>query len=401
MSAAHKDEARPSNENSPKKADGQAKPEQQETAPESKATEKEEGGQKQGGGKDEGDQGKRSRWPLIIGGIVLVLAIIGGGWYWWSHRDLESTDDAFTEGRVIPIAPHVSGYVTELAVTDNQLVHAGDLILRIEAEDFMAQRDQARAALSLARAQLRAGEIDLEVTRVRAPAMLEQAQAQLDSARAAQAEAAAAARRQASVDPRATTRTMIDTANATLAARNAAVHEAEAQLDVAKLTAQNIAMAEATVAQRRSQVAQAEAQLAQAETTLSYTEIRAPQDGRVTRRNVEAGSLVQSGATLMNLVTPEVWITANFKENQLGRMRPGQPVAVEVDAFPDLELHGHVDSIQMGSGARFSAFPAENATGNFVKIVRRVPVKIVIERGLPDGFALPLGLSVVPTVTLQ
>ncbi|WP_198380052.1 HlyD family secretion protein [Roseomonas sp. KE2513] len=353
------------------------------------------------GKKADGDGKGRKRWPLIIGAAVLLLAAIGGGWYWWSHRDLESTDDAYTEGRAVTIAPRVGGYVTELAVDDNQPVKAGDLLLRIDARDYTVQRDQARAQLALARTQLRAAEIDLEVARVRAPAQLAQAEAQRASAQASQEQARADERRQRSVDPRATTQSNIDTATAALRVRTAAVAQAEAEVQVASVTQQTIDLAQATVEQRRATVTQAEAQLAAAELNLSYTEIRAPQDGRVTRRNVERGALLQPGTTVMNLVTPEVWIAANFKENQLARMRPNQPVDIRIDAFPDMKIHGHIDSVQMGSGARFSAFPAENATGNFVKIVRRVPVKIVIDNGVPADRPLPLGLSVVPTVNVE
>jgi membrane fusion protein (multidrug efflux system) len=353
---------------------------------------------------EKGDKAGRKgpgRWPLIIGGVVLVAAIVGGGWYWWSQRNLESTDDAYTEGRAISIAPRAAGYVTELAVSDNQFVHAGDLILRIDQRDYIVRRDEARAQVELARTQLRQAQVQLDIERVRAPAQLAQAEAQRSSALAGQTQAQADYRRQRSVDPRATTQSNIDVANATLQTRTAAVQQAEAEVQIASLTQENIRLAEATVAQRRAAVTEAEAQLAQAELNLSYTEIRAPQDGRVTRRNVEKGALLQTNATVMSLVTPEVWITANFKENQLDRMKPGQPVEIEVDAFPDLALHGHVDSVQMGSGARFSAFPAENATGNFVKIVRRVPVKIVIDRGLPTDMQMPLGLSVAPTVNVE
>jgi membrane fusion protein (multidrug efflux system) len=145
----------------------------------------------------------------------------------------------------------------------------------------------------------------------------------------------------------------------------------------------------------------ARAQLDQAELNLSWTRVGAPQEGWVTRRNVEQGNYVQAGQTLLALVTPEVWITANFKESQLDRMRPGQRVAIEVDAHPSLHLTGHLDSIQLGSGSRSTAFPPENATGNYVKIVQRVPVKIFIDGGLPEGFRLPLGLSVTPVVQLR
>jgi membrane fusion protein (multidrug efflux system) len=160
----------------------------------------------------------------------------------------------------------------------------------------------------------------------------------------------------------------------------------------------NIAIAQAKVQQLEGQAEAAAAQVRQAELKLGYTRLVAPIDARVTKRNVEEGQYVQVGAALMSLVSPKVWITANFKETQLTHMEPGQPVHIAVDAYPQLDLHGHVDSIQAGSGARFSAFPPENATGNFVKIVRRVPVKILIDRGLPHCFQLPLGLSAEPTV---
>ena len=350
--------------------------------------------------KDDGKQ-KTNRLPLIIGGVLLLIAIVGGTWYWWTTRNLASTDDAYTEGRAITIAPQVSGYVTELRVRDNQFVHAGDVILRIDPRDYIARRDQAAANLELAEAQLHSAEIDLDIARTRFPAEQKSAEAQLSAARASQTQAQSDYRRQRSVDPRATTQTNIDTATATLQSATAQVNQAQAQLQIANLAQQNIDQAEAAVRQRRAQIDEAKANLAQAEVALSYTEIRAPQDGRVTRRNVEQGGFLQQGQSVMSLVTPEVWVVANFKENQLDGMRPGQRVAIEVDAFPGLELHGHVDSIQMGSGARFSTFPAENATGNFVKIVRRVPVKIVIDSGLPADMPMPLGLSVVPTVTLE
>ena len=172
-------------------------------------------------------------------------------------------------------------------------------------------------------------------------------------------------------------------------------------MKVAGLVQQNIQAAEDTVHEREAAVAQAEAALAQAEVNLSYTDLIAPADGLITRRNVDLGTFVQAGQQVFYLVTPNVWVTANFKETQLADMHPGQHVSIDVDAYPNLHLQGHVDSIQQGSGARFSAFPAENATGNFVKIVRRVPVKIIIDSGLEQDHGLPLGISVEPTVTVR
>ena len=160
-------------------------------------------------------------------------------------------------------------------------------------------------------------------------------------------------------------------------------------------------MAENKVRELEAKLAHAKAQLYQAELSLGWTRLTAPQDGWVTKRNVEVGNYVQPGQSLFALVTPDVWVTANFKESDLAHLRPGQTVDISVDAYPALRPTGHVDSVQLGTGARFTAFPPENATGNFVKTVQRVPVKIVIDSGLDPGVPLPLGLSVVPMVHVR
>jgi len=206
--------------------------------------------------------------------------------------------------------------------------------------------------------------------------------------------------RQHSVDRRATTEETIDAANSQEVTAAANVESAKAQVAETGVVPDQLHQAQTTVAQREAQVKQAEAQLAQAVLNLSYTEIRAPSDGFITKRTVQLGTYLSAGNTMFLIVTPDIWITANFKESQLGRMRPGNPVDITVDAYSGLKLHGHVDSIQYGTGSRFSAFPTENATGNFVKIVQRVPVKIVIDSGLDPNAPLPLGLSVSPVVRL-
>ncbi len=347
------------------------------------------------------DAKPRSRWPLIILAVVVLAAIIGGAVYWFMTRNLESTDDAYTEGNAVSYAAQVAGYVTQLNVDDNTFVHKGDLMLKIDPRSYIASRDQARASLSLARAQLSSAQVALEIARVQAPASLQQAQAQLQQAQATKSQAEKEYRRQHAVDPRATTQTNIDQANAQMRSTTASVVNAEAQVKVANLVQQNIQSAEDTVRQRQAQVAQSEANLAQAEVNLSYTDLIAPQDGYITRRNVDRGTFLQAGQQVFYIVTPDVWVTANFKENQLTDMHPGQHVSMDVDAYPNLHLQGHIDSIQQGSGARFSTFPAENATGNFVKIVRRVPVKVIIDSGLENNHILPLGISVEPTVTVR
>jgi multidrug resistance efflux pump len=247
-------------------------------------------------------------------------------------------------------------------------------------------------------AQEAGAEVDLHTTKVRAPANLAEAQAQLAQARANLAQSDNDSKRQHGVDPRATTQTNVDQATTAVRSNAANVQSAEAQVSVAALVKETIETAEATLKQRKAQVEQARANLAQAKLNLSYTDVTAPQDGQITRRNVDLGTFAQAGEQVFYLVTRNVWVVANYKETQLDRMRVGQRVDIKVDAYPDLHLSGHVESIQGGSGARFTAFPAENATGNFVKIVRRVPVKILIDHGLENWPFLPLGLSVEPTV---
>jgi len=350
---------------------------------------------------DGGSHKPRSRLPIILLIALAVIALIGGLIYWLMTRNEESTDDAYTEGNAVSIAPKISGYVVENHVNDNIFVHAGDLLVKIDARDYVVARDQAQANLDAALAQQASAEVDLQTTRVRAPANLEQAQAQLLQARANLEQSENDARRQHGVDPRATTQTNLDQAATAVRANTANVQSARAQVSVASLVKETIRTAQATLEARKAQVEQARANLAQAQLNLSYTDVRAPQDGQVTRRNVDLGTFVQAGQQVFYLVTRPVWIVANFKETQLDRMKVGQRVDVKVDAYSQLHLSGHIQSIQGGSGARFTTFPPENATGNFVKIVRRVPVKIVIDHGLEHWPFLPLGLSVEPTVYLQ
>ncbi|SDV49641.1 HlyD family secretion protein [Chitinasiproducens palmae] len=352
-------------------------------------------------GKNGGGRKRPGKKPLIFLAVAVVVVIIVAIIMWLNGRNKEGTDDAFTDGDVVTMAPKVSGYVTRLAVRDNQRVKKGDLLLQIDPRDYIAQRDQAQAQVGLAEAQLHQAEAQLALARVQYPAQLQQARAQQQSAEANLANANSAYQRQRGVDPRATSQQNIDTATAQQRSARADVSNARAQVSVASKVELQVRQAETAVEARQQQVQQAKAQLEVAELNLSYTELRAPSDGYITRRNVQLGSLVQAGTSLLSLVTRDIYITANFKESQLQHMRVGNKVAIKVDAYPDLDLEGHVDSIQQGSGSRFSAFPAENATGNYVKIVQRVPVKIVIDRGLKPDVPLPIGLSVEPKVFLE
>ncbi len=360
------------------------------------------GGDGKGGDKGDGDSEDkpRSKKPLIILAIVIVIVAIIGVLWWFLHRNDVETDDAYTDGDVVTMSPKVSGYITELYVSDNTRVKKGDLILRIDPRDYIAAQEQAKAALALAVAQLESARVAYRIASIQYPAQLRQARAQQRSAEAGYAQAEQSYLRQHSVDRRATTQESIDAANSQQVSASANVENAKAQVAVAATVPEQLKSAAATVAQREAQVQQAQAQLDSANLNLSYTEVRAPSDGFITKRNVQLGSYLPVGATMFLIVTPNVWITANFKEGQLGRMRPGDAVDVRVDAYNGVLLHGHVDSIQYGSGSRFSAFPTENATGNYVKIVQRVPVKIVIDSGLDPNAPLPLGLSVSPVVRL-
>ena len=381
---------------------GDADPGKQKPAKDDEDKDDASGKQEDGKGDDgKEDKKKNSRLPLVILAIVVVLGAIAGGVYWFLHRNQIGTDDAYTEGRAVLVAPQVSGHVVTLAINDNQFVHKGDLLVQIDTRPYAAARDQAQAQVLAAQAQLENAKANLDLAKDTFPARLHQAEAQRDQARAQQQKAQADLKRQRGVDPRATTQQDIDAAVAAAAAAGATTGSQEANVEINRPIQLNIVLVSAQVQQAEAQVAQAQAQLETAEVNLAYTHVTAPQDGRVTRRNVEMGNYLQPGTQIMALVTPEVWVTANFKESQLDRMRPGQQVEFEVDAYPSLKLRGHVDSIQLGSGSRFSAFPAENATGNFVKIVQRVPVKLVIDSGLDPNLPLPLGLSVVPTVYFE
>jgi membrane fusion protein, multidrug efflux system len=350
---------------------------------------------------DEERRQRRRHWLLPIGLLVLALLIAGGVYYWWTTRNLESTDDAFTDGRAITIAPQVAGEVVSLDVDDNQFVKQGQALIHIDPRQYKNSRDQAEGVLATAKAQYAGQQLAAEIAKKNFPALLEQAKAQLESAKASFTKAQADYDRQISLQRPATTQQDVDQAATALWQAEAQVKLAEAQVKQNSPVPQQIGQTEAQVRQLKGQIEQAQAQLNQAELNLSWAIVTAPQDGWVTRRNVEKGNYVIAGQQIMSIVTPAVWVTANFKETQLTYMRPGQPVRIRIDAYPSLDVRGHVDSIQHGSGSKFTAFPPENATGNFVKIVQRVPVKIIIDSGIPPNVTMPLGISVVPTVTVR
>jgi membrane fusion protein (multidrug efflux system) len=350
------------------------------------------------------DQAAREKRRPLIRNIIIVVAavlILGGFYYWLSGRNEESTDDAYTDGRAISIAPQISGRVVSLDVTDNQFVKAGQPLIHIDPAQFIHDRDEALGVLESAKAQLAAQKYAADIARQNFPAILLSAQADLAAAQANLEQRQADFERQKSLPKRATTQQDYDLAKSILAQARAQVLQMQARITQATPVKQNIEQADAQVSQLVGQVDQAQARLDRAELNLSYTVIKADHDGWITKRNVEAGNYITPGQQILSIVSPEVWITANFKESQLKAMRPGQSVKIRIDAYPDLDLRGHVDSVQLGSGSKFTAFPAENATGNYVKIVQRVPVKIDIDSGLDPKTPLPLGLSAEPVVTLK
>ncbi|MGF6998819.1 HlyD family secretion protein [Paraburkholderia sp. GAS32] len=333
----------------------------------------------------------------IAGGLLaaagIAYSLLGGNGV--------STDDAYTDGRAITVAPHVAGYVAALDVTDNQFVRQGQVLLQVQCTDYIAARAHAQGDLESTEGQLASAQSELELAKINYPARFVQARAALATRRANLFKAQSEFLRQHEIPNEATTSHDVDYATADRNAAESQVEEALAQKRIAEPVDLNIADTEAHVKQLQGEVKRGQADLERANLNIGWCDIRAPQDGWVTKREVEKGDYVQVGQQLFSIVSPEVWVTANFKENELTHMRPGQHVSIAVDAYPNLKLKGHVDSLQLGSGGRFTAFPAENATGNFVKIVQRVPVKIVIDSGMDPNRPLPLNLSVEPTVELR
>ena len=299
------------------------------------------------GGKDgdkEGKDGKdeqkpRSKKPLIIIAIIIVVLGIIGFFVWFVHRNQVSTDDAYTDGNTVSMVPKVSGYVTALNIDDNTHVRKGDLLLQIDKRDYLTAQAQAQAQLALAKAQLDSAQNALRIARVQYPAQLESARAQQQAAAAAAALAQASYERQHKVDKRATTQESIDSSTSQQRSSAANLKGAEAQVAIAKLVPEQVQSAISTVEERQASVQSAQAQLDQASLNLSYTEVRAPSDGFITMRSVQLGSYLTAGQVMFLLVTPEVWVTANYKESQIGRMRIGDEVDIKIDAYSGFQTH--------------------------------------------------------------
>jgi membrane fusion protein (multidrug efflux system) len=332
----------------------------------------------------------QQHWMLATAAAcAVVVGLVVGLLYWMDIRHYESTDDAFVAARSFSIAPKVGGYVTEIPVTDNQHVTAGQTLARIDERDYTIAVDQAQAQVDTAQANI--ANIEAQITSQQA--QIDQAKAQVEQAEAQlQFSRQEADRAQDLVSKGAGTVQKQQQTRSDLEAQQANTARAKAALIAAELGIKVLGTQRDSA---RASLDQAKAQLEQAKLNLAYTNIVAAQPGRVVKLGGAKGAFVTPGQSLTMLVPDEVWITANYKETQLTDMRPGQKVEIRIDAYPGRKLNGHVASVQPGSGTAFSLLPAENATGNFVKVVQRVPVKIVVD-DWPADLAVGPGMSVVP-----
>lgn len=364
-----------------------------------------EGGEDDGGDDEEKDSGpplykKPIFWIILI--IVAAVLIVGGTLFWLHKRQYATTDDAFVDAHIVRIAAEVQGKLTQVADIDNRHVEAGTLLATIEPYASAASLDQAKAQAVQADAGIQQAQAQV----VSAQAQQRQAEAQARDPEAQAAKAAADLQRYLALqklDAAAVSGSQIDQARE--AAKSSAAQAAAARRAVDNATAQ-VAVAQKQVKANEAQKQAAEAQIRSAQVTVGHLDIRAPVSGQVVNRNVNLGSYVSPGTQMMAIVPDNIWVTANFKETQLTNMAIGQRVTISVDAFPDVVFDGHVDSIQRGAGQAFALLPPQNATGNYVKVVQRVPVRILFDRprrNSPDPHAYPIGpgMSVVPTVKVR
>ena len=365
---------------------------------------------------------------LILGGVALAIALVAGGWLLFTAGK-ESTDDAQIEADIVPVAARVPGQVEKLAVQDNQHVKKGDLILQLDDADYAARVAQAEAELETTAAQAAAADAQAQVTAAGARGGLTSARAGVTGSSAAVATAQAGLTRaeaeehkaalelQRSKDLRAANvvpQSKLDDDQAAWDVAQAALAQARANLDAAQSRIgeargrfdqsapvnQAIAVAQANARLAHARQRSAEASLSLAKLQLSYTRVYAQEDGQITRLTAREGQMVQPGQPMAMLVPDRTYVVANFKETQIGEMKPGQRVEIDVDAYSGRKLEGKVESLSGGTGARFSLMPPDNASGNFVKVVQRVPVRIAWVDP-PKDLALRPGLSADVTVHVK
>jgi membrane fusion protein, multidrug efflux system len=364
------------------------------------------------------------RIALIVGALLII---VGGIFVWRYYSVRESTDDAQVDGHITPVSARVSGTVTAVEFNDNQFVKAGETLVQLDQVDYKVALDRAQADLAEAQANAQAAQTNIPISNINTASQLQTAQAQqvaaqreADSARARVREAQAnydrvskdlerfkqliakdeISRQQydAAIAQEAAARASLDAANSAVATAESHIAQAQAGVRQAGTAPQQVAVSRSRAGSAGALAQRAQSALAQAQLNIQYTTVKAPANGIVSKRSVEVGQVIQPGQPLAALVNlDDIYVTANFKETQLKEMKVGQPVSIKVDAY-DNELKGHVDSIGGATGARFSLLPPENATGNYVKVVQRIPVKIVFEPGQDPDKKLRPGMSVTPTV---
>ena len=341
-------------------------------------------------------QNSKKRKPLIIVTVIVLVVAVIALISWFISRGYETTDDAFIDGHIIDVSARISAEVIGVHINDNQEVQKGDLLVELDPRAYRVALEKAQSQLL----QAQSGVHVAEAQQAQADAQLAQAQAQLVQQTAQFEIASINFNRNSSLyqqDLRAVSKQDLDTTKATMDAAAGTLDAAKASVTAAQAAEQ---AAQSQIVSAQANVAVSQSAVDDANLQLSYTQIHAAESGRITRKTVEPGNFISAGQTLFSIVQHDVWVTANFKENQLARMRRGQPVRIHVDAFPGHDFKAHVDSFQLGSGSRFSLLPAENATGNYVKVVQRVPVKIVFDEPLSALMDLAPGMSVEPKVDL-
>lgn len=346
--------------------------------------------------------------PLFIwlGAVALAVLLYFGLNYFAATLTTETTDDAFIAGHIVSMAPRISGQVSAVYVVDNELVRSNQLLVEIDPSDYEATLGQKQAARDSAQSNLKAAIAGYNLMKEKvktAQANARESKADAVSSTAVAARASADFDRakklvqENTISPeeydqfRASAEEAeanLNSANAKAASDESKVNEAQAQIDAAKAEADAVL----------SQLDESKTEMHSAQLNVSYTKIYAPCDGLVTRKQVETGDYLETGQTIFSIVPKDVWVVANFKESQLRDMEQNQKVLVSLDALGGRTFRAHVDSVQAGSGSVFSLLPPENAVGNYVKVVQRVPVKIVFDEALPADKTIGPGLSVVPTV---
>ena len=337
--------------------------------------------------------------PSLLIMLISIIFLTGGFLYWRYASGRVSTDDAFIEAHVSPVSSRVKGTVVKVLVEDNQWVNAGNTLFVLDQSDYRAKKDQSKAALNVEQAKVKEEESEVLIEQkavdvVRADLTADEADLQrisLDLMRYRKL-----------LEKQEVSQQQYDLVYANTVSARAKVEADRKRLEEAQ---NEVVLARAKLNSNIASVNKAQANLDEAELNLSYTIISAPVSGRITNKKVEVGQVVQPGQPLIALVEKNPWVVANFKETQIKHMRQGQRAIIEVDAYPGRKFYGHVDSIQSGSGAAFSLLPPANATGNYVKVTQRVPVKIVFddlqEDHIQSKYVLGPGMSVVPEIIVK